>query len=85
MSRSLIAIATTGGGHQTPSGWFLVLLIAVVLLYIAMRSGRLRRAWNAVGAWKLRGGLRGVRVSPLALLPTLLLLIVIAWLLIGGH
>ena len=82
MAGALIASVSSGHGHQTPTGWFLALLILLVLLYVAMRRGMLRRAWNAAGAWRARGALRGVRVRPVALVPTVLLLIVIAVLLI---
>jgi len=68
--------------HHT-TVWFLTLLIVLALLYIGWRTGQLRKLRGALGGMRMRSELRGVRVGPFALLPTALLLIVIAILLIS--
>ncbi len=81
MLRVLVA-AAHAGGHQTPTGWLLAFLILLAVLYVAWRSGHLGRLRGAAGSLRLRGELRGVRIRPTALVPTALLLIVIAVLVI---
>ena len=74
--------------HTTPTGWFLLLLVLLVVLYVLWRSGRLRALVGAVGARRAAGARRGllpegVHVSPVALVPLALLLIVVAVLVIS--
>lgn len=69
--------------HHTPTGWFLAILIALALLYVAWRMGRLAKLRSLAGVLRLRGELKGVRVRPVALLPTALLLVVVVALLIN--
>jgi cytochrome oxidase Cu insertion factor (SCO1/SenC/PrrC family)/thiol-disulfide isomerase/thioredoxin len=69
--------------HHTPTGWFLALLIALALLYLAWRMGRLGKLRSLAGVLRLRGELKGVRVRPVALLPTALLAVVVVALLIN--
>ncbi len=77
----LVAVASTTH-HRGATGWFLVLLIVLGILYVGWRSGTLGRLGADLGRMRLRGELRGVRIRPIALLPSLLLLIVLAILLI---
>jgi hypothetical protein len=77
-----LAALTTSNHHKTPTGWLLVLVIALALLYLAVRTGRLGKLRGLVRGLRARGELRGVRVGPAALVPTALLLIVVAVLLI---
>jgi hypothetical protein len=73
------------GHHSAPGGLLLAVLIVLAILYVGWRTGRLGRAWSAARARRLSGrggGLAGVRVRPLALLPTLLLILVVVLLLI---
>jgi hypothetical protein len=82
----VLSLASTGHTHHaTRSGWFLAVVVLLVVLYILWRSGRLRRLLDAIresrgaGAGSGRGLLpEGVHVRPVALLPLALLLIVIA-------
>jgi len=69
--------------HKTAAALFLALLIVLALLYVGWRTGRLGKLRSAVGVMRLRGELRGVRVRPIALLPTALLLVVVVALLIN--
>jgi hypothetical protein len=74
--------------HATPAGWFLAVVVLLVLLYVLWRSGRLRRLIDAIGEHRTAGAGRGllpegVHVRPVALLPLALLLIVIAVLVIS--
>jgi cytochrome c biogenesis protein CcmG/thiol:disulfide interchange protein DsbE len=69
--------------HHTPTGWFLAILIALALLYVAWRMGRLGKLRSLTGVLRLRGELKGVRVRPVALLPTALLLVVVVALLLN--
>jgi hypothetical protein len=82
MSLPALFAATHGSGHQAPTGWLLVILIVLGLLYLGWRTGRLGKLRSAAGGLRLRGELKGIRISPLALVPTALLLIAIALLLI---
>ncbi len=68
--------------HRGATGWFLALLIVVGLLYLAWRSGALGRWWAHAGRMRLRGELKGIRIRPVTLLPSLVLLIVVVLLLI---
>ncbi len=77
-----LAAAASTTHHRGATGWFLVLLIFVGVLYVAWRSGALGRLGGDLGRMRLRGELRGVRLRPLALVPSLLLLIVVVVLLI---
>ncbi len=78
--RPAVTASTTHHGGAT--GWFLGLLIVVGLLYVGWRSGTLSRWGSDLRRIRLSGELKGVRIRPLALLPTLVLLIVVALLLI---
>jgi hypothetical protein len=75
--------ATHASGHRAPTGWWLAVPIAVALLYAGWRTGRLAKLHTAARGIRLRNELRGVRISPLALVPTALLLIVIVVLVIA--
>ena len=75
--------ARAGKRHQTPTGWFLALLVVLALLYVAFRTGRLKKLWRAVGRQRMRGELRGLRIRPIALLPMVLLMIVVIALVIN--
>jgi cytochrome oxidase Cu insertion factor (SCO1/SenC/PrrC family)/thiol-disulfide isomerase/thioredoxin len=69
--------------HKLPSGVFLVVLIVILLLYVGWRSGRLRKLQlrRAIPRrWSLP---KGLRVRPIALLPTVLLAVVVAALIIN--
>jgi cytochrome oxidase Cu insertion factor (SCO1/SenC/PrrC family)/thiol-disulfide isomerase/thioredoxin len=65
-------------GHKLPSGLFLVVIVALLLLYVGWRTGRLG---------KLRPRRpripRGLRLSPIALLPTALLAVVVGALVVN--
>ncbi len=63
--------------HKLPSGVLLAVILGLLLLYVAWRTGRLR----GLRVRRL-DMLRGARPSPLALLPTVLLVLVIAVLLL---
>ena len=76
------AATAQAGGHHTPTGWYLVVLIVIGLLYVAWRAGRLGKLRGVGGRMGLRRELKGVRISPIALVPTLLLAIVVVVLLI---
>jgi cytochrome oxidase Cu insertion factor (SCO1/SenC/PrrC family)/thiol-disulfide isomerase/thioredoxin len=73
----------TTSGHQTPTAWFLVLVILLALLYVGWRTGRLGKLRSGLGVMRLRNELRGVRVRPVALLPTALLVVVVVALLLN--
>jgi len=75
--------ATPSNHHQTPTAWFVALLILLLLVYVGWRSGRLRRLRGVVGVMRVRSELRGVRVRPVALLPTVLLAVVVVALLVN--
>lgn len=91
----VLSLASTGHTHHaTRAGWFLAVVVLLVVLYVLWRSGRLRRLLDAIGerrgagaesgAGSGRGLLpEGVHVRPVALLPLALLLIVIAVLVIS--
>jgi hypothetical protein len=85
----VLALASTAHPHHaTRAGWFLAVVVLLVLLYILWRSGRLRRLLDAIaerrGSSSGRGLLpEGVHVRPIALLPLTVLLIVIAVLVIS--
>ncbi|MGH7211365.1 MAG: hypothetical protein ACREF1_07890 [Acetobacteraceae bacterium] len=68
--------------HRTPTGPLLVVVIVLALLYVAWRTGRLRRLRGLSGAARLRSELTGLRIRPLAFLPLTVLVIVAALLLI---
>lgn len=69
--------------HGAPTGWFLVMLIVIAILYVGWRAGRFGKLRGVVGGLRLRGRLKGVRLRPIALLPTALLLIVVAALVVN--
>ena len=75
--------ATHASGHRAPTGWLVVLPIVVAVLYAGSRTGRLAKLRTAARGIRLRNELRGMRVSPFALVPTALLLIVIVVLVIA--
>jgi hypothetical protein len=85
----VLSLASTGHiHHATPAGWFLAVVVLLVLLYILWRRGRLRRLLDAIGERRGTGSGRGllpegVHVRPVTLLPLALLLIVIAVLVIS--
>ena len=85
----VLSLASTGHAHHaTPTGWFLLVVVLLVALYVLWRSGRLRKLIDAVGEGRaVRGGRgllpEGVHVRPVALLPLALLLLVIAVLVIS--
>jgi hypothetical protein len=91
----VLALASTGHTHRaTPAGWFLAVVVLLVVLYMLWRSGHLRRLLGAIGERRMTGSGRrmtgsgrglpeGVRVRPVTLLPLALLLIVIAVLVIS--
>ena len=67
-----------------------MVLVLIVLLYVGWRSGRLRQLSRAVRSQvtlprsrRLLPG--GVRIRPAALIPTLLLLAVVAWLVVSRN
>ncbi len=65
--------------HAAPSGWFLVLLVVLGLLYVAWRSGRLRNIrWPFAGGAAREWWWTGVRLRPAAFVPSILLLIALA-------
>jgi hypothetical protein len=78
-----ILAAAQDSDHRAPTGWLLAVGIVVALLYFAWRTKRLGKLRSAVAGLRLRSELRGIRISPLALVPTALLLVVIAILLIS--
>ncbi len=41
--------------HRAPSGWFLVGVVVIVLLYVGWRTGRLRRLRTLEGVTRMRG------------------------------
>ena len=74
--------------HTTPAGWFVAVVVLLVVLYVLWRSGRLRKLVDAIGERRMSGAGRGalpegVHVRPVALVPLALLLIVIVVLLIA--
>jgi hypothetical protein len=75
--------------HATPGGWFLAVVVLLVVLYLLWRSGRLRKLLDAIGERRTAGATgrrllpEGVHVRPVALLPLALLLIVVAVLVIS--
>ncbi len=79
--QTLFAV-THASGHRAPTGWLLVLPIVVAVVYAGWRTGRLRKLRIAGRGLRLRNELRGIHISPLALVPTALLLIVIVVLVI---
>ncbi|HWF55311.1 MAG TPA: hypothetical protein VG223_11810 [Solirubrobacteraceae bacterium] len=88
--RALVPLLASVGHtrHSTPTGWFLLVLVLLVLLYFLWRSGRLRTLFAALGARRMAGTRRGllpagVQIRPIALLPMALLLIVVAVLVIS--
>jgi hypothetical protein len=76
-----LAAAASTTHHRGATGWFLALLIVVGMLYVAWRSGALGRWWAGAGRMRLRGELKGIRIRPAALIPSLVLLIVVVLLL----
>lgn len=81
-SRTLIALIGFNPHHRAPSGWLLLVIVLLVLLYVAFRTGRLGKLSNALRDGRVRGPKRRLQVSPLALLPTAVLVIVIVVLLL---
>ena len=71
------------GGHQTPTGWFLAILIVLALLYVGWRTGRLGKLRSGFAGLRLRSELKGIRIRPIALVPTALLVIVIILLVVN--
>jgi cytochrome c biogenesis protein CcmG/thiol:disulfide interchange protein DsbE len=69
--------------HKTPTGWFLALIIFLAVLYVGWRTGRLGKVRGAVRVRLLRNELRDVRIRPVALLPSLLLVVVLVALLLN--
>ncbi len=69
--------------HKAPTGPVFAVVIFLTLLYVAWRTGRLKGLRSTASALRTRGALEGVKVRPLALLPTLLLVIVVVVLLIA--
>jgi hypothetical protein len=59
------------------SGWLIALLVVLGLLYVGWRSGALRRIGADVGRMRPGRELRGLRIRPITLLPSLALLIVV--------
>ncbi|HET9094996.1 MAG TPA: hypothetical protein VFN36_07900 [Solirubrobacteraceae bacterium] len=70
--------------HHPPSGPLLVAVIALAVLYVAARTGRLGRLRTGWRAARVRQEMRGVRVSPLGLVP-LAVLVVVVVVLVAGH
>jgi hypothetical protein len=91
MTRRAFAPLLASAGHtrhSTPTGWLLVVLVLLVLLYFLWRTGQLRTLFTALGARTAAGARRrllpeGVQLRPIALLPMALLLIVVAVLVIS--
>lgn len=72
--------AITASHHRLPTGGLLVVLVLLALLYLGWRTGRLGGLRRYLHARRAGGGglwPEGVRIGPLALLPTALLLIVV--------
>jgi hypothetical protein len=89
-SRALVPLLTAASHtpHTTPTGWFLAVMLLLVVLYVLWRSGRLRKLLGAVGERRAAGSRRGllpegVHVRPIALLPLAILVIVVAALLVN--
>ena len=88
--RALVPLLASAGHirHSTPTGWFLLVLVLLALLYFLWRSGRLRTLFAGVGERRTAGARRrllpdGVQIRPIALLPMALLLIVVVVLVIS--
>ena len=69
--------------HHTPTGVFLVVIVALVLVYIGWRSGHLRRLRSIAGTTRVRNELKNARVGPLSFVPLAVLVIVIVVLVIA--
>jgi len=80
---ALVVAAARSGGHQGASTAVFIVIILFAVLYIAWRAGWLRgpAGGSRLRAW--RADLREIRVSPLALVPMLLLVAVVVILLLG--
>ena len=83
MRPRLLDAATHGSGHRAPTGWLLVILILLALLYVGWRTGSLGKVRRSFGALRLRSELRGIRIRPIALVPTVVLLTVIVLLVLS--
>ena len=83
MRLRVLVVASHLSGHETPTGWLLVLLVLLALLYLGWRTGRLGKLRSLLGGLKLRSDLKGVRIRPIALVPTVLLVIVVVLLAIS--
>jgi hypothetical protein len=70
--------------HRAPALWFVAVLVLIGLLYWGWRTGRLGRLRSAARVARLRSELAGVRLRPVALVPTALLVIVVVVLVITG-
>ncbi len=69
--------------HHPVTRWLLALLILLTLLYVAWRSGGIKKLWTGVGKARLRDGLGDIRIRSVVLLPTALLAVVVAALLVN--
>lgn len=69
--------------HHAPTGALLVVLIVLALLYVALRTGRLGRLRGLSWARMPRRDASGPGVSPFALVPLLILVIVVLALVLG--
>ena len=70
-------------GNGTSVAWILALLVLMALIYAGWRTKGLERLRNAVGAIRTRGGTKARRLRAVALLPTVLLGVVVAALLVN--
>jgi len=75
--------STRSRGNGMSVAWLLAFLVVMALIYAGWRTGGLRRLRNAVGCMRVRGGPKGRRLRAVALLPTVLLGVVVAALLVN--
>jgi hypothetical protein len=69
--------------HRSPGGLLLIVIVALALLYIAWRNGRLGNLRGTLRTLGLRRELQEHRISPFSLVPLGVLLIVVVVLVIA--
>lgn len=69
--------------HHAPAGALLGVLLALVVLYVGWRTGRLRALRGLVRARMPRTTPTRVRISPFALVPLVILVIVVVLLVLA--
>ena len=74
---ALLIAATRSGRPQTASSAVFIAIILLAVLYIAWRAGWVRNQTSGSRLLAWRADLRDLHVSPLALIPTLILVVVI--------